>query len=88
MTQCREKVRQFIQDNLMVSVDQLSDDEDFFEKRFVNSLFAMQLVNFIEGEIQVEIDGDDLSLSNFSTVNRIMALVEKTLNKESVHEGT
>lgn len=54
---------------------ELKDDEDIFALGFVNSLLAMQLVNFVEKEFGVEIDDDDLDLDNFRTINNIDALV-------------
>jgi len=56
---------------------QLQDDEDIFALGFVNSLLAMQLVNFVEKEFQVSIGDDDLDFENFRTVNNIEALVER-----------
>ena len=56
---------------------ELKDDEDIFALGFVNSLLAMQLVNFVEKEFGVEIDDDDLDLDNFRTINNIDALVAK-----------
>jgi len=56
--------------------DSLRDDEDIFEAGYVNSLFAMELVTFIEGTFDMTIDNEDLELENFSSVERIAALVE------------
>ena len=52
-------------------------DEDVFEAGFGNSMFAMQLVGFLEAEYGIEIDSDDLDIANFSTIARIAALVER-----------
>lgn len=53
----------------------LNDQDDIFATGVVNSLFAMQLVMFIEKEFCVEIDNDDLDLNNFKSVDAIAALV-------------
>ena len=58
-----------------------SNDDDIFAMGFVNSLFAMQLVNFIEQEFEIMVGDDDLDISNFNTVNNIAALVRKNRNK-------
>lgn len=55
----------------------LSDDSDIFGLGFVNSLFAMQLVMFVEREFGVTIDNEDLDIENFRTVDAIVKLVEK-----------
>ncbi|GGA37496.1 hypothetical protein GCM10007416_08020 [Kroppenstedtia guangzhouensis] len=74
------KIRQYIRSNL-VTFDamgtEFTDDDNIFEKGFVNSLFAMQLLTFIETEFNITVDNDDLDIVNFSTVNNMVRLVEK-----------
>ncbi len=69
----KEKIRKFIESNLVIFEDeaQFNDSDNIFEMGFVNSLFAMKLVNYIEQEFCIEVDNDDLEISNFSSVNRI-----------------
>lgn len=55
----------------------LGDEEDIFALGFVNSLLAMQLVNFVEKEFRITIDDDDLDLDNFRTIARIDQLIER-----------
>jgi methoxymalonate biosynthesis acyl carrier protein len=55
----------------------LGDDEDIFATGYVNSMFAMQLVQFVEGEFGVAVENDDLELDNFRSLNAIAALVER-----------
>lgn len=55
----------------------LQDDQDIFDMGFVNSLFAMQLVLFVEKEFDITIENDDLDMDNFRTVNAIARLVER-----------
>lgn len=55
---------------------ELTDDEDIFSLGFVNSLFAMQLVMFLEKEFVIKIDNKDLDLSNFRTINTILDLIK------------
>jgi methoxymalonate biosynthesis acyl carrier protein len=55
----------------------LQPDEDIFALGFVNSLLAMQLVNFVEKEFGVTIEDEDLDLANFRTLASIDALVER-----------
>ncbi|WP_440110443.1 acyl carrier protein [Paenibacillus sp. QZ-Y1] len=82
----REDIRKFIGENLSTNYEGtgISDDENYFELRFVNSLFAMRLVDFVERNFDIEIGNEDLDLANFSTINRLQALIErKMLNKEA-----
>ena len=57
----------------------LQNDEDIFAGGFVNSLFAMQLVLFLEGEFAIKIERQDLKLDNFRTVNSLTQLVERKI---------
>jgi methoxymalonate biosynthesis acyl carrier protein len=57
----------------------VGDDEDIFALGFGNSLFAMQLVAFVEREFDIEIDSEDLEMSNFRTIQAISSLVTKKL---------
>ncbi len=74
----REKIRKFIESNLVVFEDEaeFTDSDNIFEMGFVNSLFAMKLVNYIEQEFSIEVDNDDLEISNFSSVDRIVEYIE------------
>lgn len=53
----------------------LKDDEDIFSLGFVNSLFAMQLILFLEKEFSLTMANDDLELDNFRTIDRMANLV-------------
>lgn len=53
----------------------LADDEDIFASGVVNSLFAMELITFLESEFAITIETDDLELENFSSVSRLDELV-------------
>ncbi|MDQ6672240.1 MAG: acyl carrier protein [Chloroflexota bacterium] len=56
---------------------QLDDDEDIFSSGFVNSLFAMQLVLFLEQTFAVTIDNEDLDIDNFRTIHALIGLIER-----------
>jgi len=53
----------------------LSDDDDIFELGFVNSLFAMELVMFIERVFGLELPNEELTLDNFRTVSAMADVV-------------
>ena len=61
----------------------IADHDDIFALGFANSLFAMQLVAFVEREFDVEIDSDDLEMDNFRSIQAISALVERKLPSAS-----
>lgn len=70
----KETIRDFLLE--YINDYDLQDDDDIFELGLVNSLFAMQVVLFVEQEFDLEIDGDDLDFSHFRTVNSIHKLVQ------------
>lgn len=57
----------------------IADDVDIFSLGFVNSLFAMELVMFIEKSFGISIPNDELQIRNFRTVELMAALVERQL---------
>jgi acyl carrier protein len=71
----RERVREFMSRH--IRRPELRDDEDIFALGFVNSLFAMQLVMFVEQEFGVAVENEDLELDNFNTAAAVAALVER-----------
>lgn len=58
---------------------ELQNNEDMFALGFVNSLFAMQLVMFLEKEFAIRIETKDLDMANFRSINNIIKLIESKL---------
>jgi methoxymalonate biosynthesis acyl carrier protein len=75
----KQKIRSYIESNLVVFDDDaaFSDSDNIFKMGFVNSLFAMKLLNFVEVEFKITIDNEDIDISNFSSVDNIVALVNR-----------
>jgi len=55
---------------------EVQDTDDLFASGLVNSLFAMQLVLFVEKEFGVTVAHEDLDLSNFRSLAAIAAFIE------------
>ncbi|AFI27286.1 MULTISPECIES: acyl carrier protein [Bacillus] len=85
-----EQIREYIEQNLVVFDDEieLTNDDHIFEMGFVNSLFAMKLVTFLEQNFGFQLDNEDLDIANFSTVNRIVSLIEKKQNGALANENS
>ncbi len=77
----KEKIRKFIEANLVVFEDEvdLSDADNIFEMGYVNSLFAMKLLNYVEKEFAITVENEDMDIKNFSSVSNILQLVKKKL---------
>ncbi|MDN5383309.1 phosphopantetheine-binding protein [Streptomyces sp. LB8] len=55
-------------------------DDDIFEHGFVSSMFAMQLVSFVEHEFGITIENEDLELENFRSISALDAFVTRKLS--------
>ena len=71
-----DRLRGFVHQSLGNSV---GDDDDIFQVGGATSLFAMELVLFIEEGLGVALEDDDLKRENFSTLNAMMRLVDGKL---------
>jgi methoxymalonate biosynthesis acyl carrier protein len=52
-------------------------DQDLFASGAVSSLFSLELLQYVEQEFAITVEGDDLTLDNFRTVHAMAALVER-----------
>ncbi|MBN1819203.1 MAG: acyl carrier protein [Prolixibacteraceae bacterium] len=66
MNELKKKIKLFISEK--IDITNLADTDDMFKQGFVNSLFAMELVMFVENEIGVKVENKDLMLDNFRSV--------------------
>ena len=70
-----EKLRDFFATHFQSH--RLEANDQIFELGFVNSLFAMQLVEFVEAEFGFDVESEDLDLENFETLAAIADLVAR-----------
>ena len=70
MSQVREFLGQFISDT------DIDPDHNLFSSGLVNSLFAMQLVLFVEKEFGIQVANEDLDFENFKSLNAIVGFIE------------
>jgi methoxymalonate biosynthesis acyl carrier protein len=71
----KETLRHFV--TRSINFPDLADDDDLFESGLVNSLFAIQLMTFIEKTFGVEVEADDLDIRNFRSLNAATSFVLK-----------
>jgi acyl carrier protein len=77
----KETVRGFILRS--ITITKLDDDDNLFESGIVNSLFAVQLMTFIEKTFSIEVGMDDLDVENFKSINATTAFVVKKNGRRS-----
>lgn len=74
-TRIKQTLRRFILGT--VPVPHLDDDTDLFASGIVNSLFAVQLMTFVEKTFAIEVATEDLDLENFKSLNATAAFVAR-----------
>lgn len=78
----KENLRSFF--SRFIADTEINDDDDLFGSGLVNSLFAMQLIMYIEKNYDIKIDKDDLDIQNFSSIRSISQYI---LNKKAVPQS-
>jgi methoxymalonate biosynthesis acyl carrier protein len=70
------QIRDFIASRFPAAAE-LGDTENIFSLGFVNSLFAIELVMFIEKAFDLTIPSDELRIDNFRTLDSMSQLIER-----------
>lgn len=73
MGEYKKVVRQFF--SRFFRTDELKDADDVFAGGYVNSLFAIQLIAWLEKEFKITVEDSDLELANFSTIDSIAQML-------------
>ena len=77
MVDCKADIRAFLLK--YIRKKDLHEDDDIFKSGLVDSLFAMQLVLFVENTFSIKIERADLQLDNFRTINALEQLVNRKI---------
>ena len=70
----KDTIKNFILES--INIPNLQDDDNLFESGIVNSLFAIQLMTFLEKSFNIEVTMDDLSMDNFQSITATSLFVE------------
>ena len=81
-TEVRDIIRKFISSS--ISIEGLGDDDNLFESGLINSLFAIQLTNFVERRFAIEVGMDDLNIENFKSIHATAIFVASKLAVRAV----
>ncbi|WP_102399050.1 phosphopantetheine-binding protein [Haloimpatiens massiliensis] len=69
---------------ILLSVSQgvkdISNEVEIFNEGIVNSLFAIELMIFIEKEFNIKVNVEDLDLDHFKSINSISEFIEAKKN--------
>ena len=74
MNENKKIIREFI--SKYVKCDDYSDKEDLFKNGYVNSLFALELVLFVESRFSIKIENQELNMDNFRSIQAISTFID------------
>lgn len=72
-----EEVHEFVAQH--VGGERFADDDDMFAAGRINSLFAVQLVMWVERTYGVIVQGADLDIGNFRTVADVARFIDSRI---------
>jgi acyl carrier protein len=71
-----DTIRRYIQDEILNDpAMEIEPDQDLLLSEALNSLGVMRLVAYIEGEFDIEVPPEDVTIDHFATLNLISAYV-------------
>ncbi len=77
MNSIKNKVMDFVK--RYAKVTEINEDENIFEMGFINSLFSVQLILFIENEFNISVKNEDLGTNKFNTLNSICNYIQNSM---------
>lgn len=81
----KERIRSFLFKYLRG--EGLEDDRDLFASGLVNSLFAMELVLFVEEDFKITVENEDLDLDNFCSIDAMVSFIERKKAEPAIIES-
>jgi acyl carrier protein len=83
----RTRIRRYFSKTI---AEEISDEDDIFDLGIVDSMFAMQLVMFVEDEFSIVAEREDLDINNFCSIsaltNFVLAKLGGAADREAGHE--
>ena len=72
-----ETMRNFILENYLFTDDQsaLSNSDSFMEKGIIDSTGILEVIHFLEDEMDITVEDEDMIPENLDSVNNIIAFV-------------
>lgn len=75
MDQIKDSIRMFFKMN--GKREDIADDLDLFKGGYVNSLFALQMVMYLEDTFKIKIKNKEITEKNFRTIESIAEVVAR-----------
>jgi acyl carrier protein len=80
LNEIKNKIRGYL--SRSVQDYEIKDDDNIFELGIVHSLFAIQIIIFIEKNFDIELDDDELDMEKMKSINSIAELIQSNLKKD------
>jgi acyl carrier protein len=78
MLDIKLKLRGFL--NIYFEDCEIDDNDNIFEIGHISSLFAMQLILFLEKEYGIKVANEEMDMNNFKSLNAIKGFIIKKQN--------
>ena len=74
-----EKLKQFVETNLVEAAHagRISESENWLSNGMIDSIGVMQLVSFVEKELDSKVPDRDVTMSNFKSLKDVANYLEK-----------
>jgi len=73
----KEQLRIFISEITFVDIDTIGDETKLFEEGIFDSMGLLSLITFLDEEMGVRTEDDELNESNFESLSAIVTFLEK-----------
>jgi len=78
MSDTRDTVRAFIQENFLFGNDDaFKDDTSFLNEGIVDSTGILELVSFLEEEFSITVEDEELLPENLDSINNVVTYVNR-----------
>lgn len=80
--QIKADIRQFIETKIIFEGFDISDQQNLFEAKYVDSISFLYLIQFIESRFSINFDKMEIFFENFENLDKIATLIETKLNRQ------
>ena len=75
MSGLRDQLRKFISDTFFV--DDFADGDSFLKNRIIDSTGMMEVVAYLEHELHVKVNDDELLPQNLDSIENLLKFIER-----------
>lgn len=73
----KDRLRLFIAETTFIEQEVIQDDTMLFEEGIFDSMGLLSLITFLDEELGVKTDDNDLTEENFQSINAIVAFLDR-----------